>query len=142
MPNTNFEFALEFTMNILIKDESATGKILNEIMIAVENELTTVKEIIEARVYAEVEAYNQKLPEYFQGLVQPADTERTLNGYKLNAPRKIDPEKQVYVALDAFQKNGYFILIDDQQAETLEQEVLVGANTSVSFVQLTPLVGG
>jgi len=128
--------------NILIKDESATGKILNEVMIAVENELTTVKEIIEARVYAEVEAYNQKLPEYFKGLVQPSDAERTLNGYKLNAPRKIDPEKQVYVALDAFQKNGYFILIDDQQAETLEQEILVGADTSVSFVQLTPLVGG
>jgi len=128
--------------NILIKDESATGKILNEIMIAVENELTTVKEIIEARVHAEVEAYNQKLPEYFNGLVQPSDTERTLNGYKLNAPRKIDPEKQVYVALDAFQKNGYFILIDDQQAETLEQEILLGADTSVSFVQLTPLVGG
>ena len=128
--------------NILIKDESATGKILNEIMIAVENELTTVKEIIEARVHAEVEAYNQKLPEYFKGLVQPSDAERTLNGYKLRTPRKIDPEKQVYIALDAFQKNGYFILIDDQQAETLEQEILVGADTSVSFVQLTPLVGG
>ncbi len=128
--------------NILIKDESATGKILNEIMIAIENELTTVKEIIEARVYAEVEAYNQKLPEYFNGLIQPSDTERTLNGFKLRTPRKIDPEKQAYVALDAFQKNGYFILIDDQQAETLEQEILVGADTSVSFVQLTPLVGG
>jgi len=128
--------------NILIKDESATGKILNEIMIAVENELTTVKEIIEARVYAEVEAYNRKLPEYFKGLVQPSDAERTLNGYKFNAPRKIDPEKQVYVALDAFQKNGYFILIDDQQAGRLEQEILVAKDTSVSFVQLTPLVGG
>jgi len=128
--------------NILIKDESATGKILNEIMIAVENELTTVKEIIEARVYAEVESYNQKLPEYFKGLVQPSDTERTINGFKLKTPRKIDPEKQAYIALNAFQKNGYFILIDDQQAETLEQEILVGADTSVSFVQLTPLVGG
>jgi len=132
--------------NILIKDESATGKILNEIMIAVENELTTVKEIIEARVYAEVKTYNQKLPEYFNGLVQPSDAERTLNGFKLRTPRKIDPEKQAYVALDAFldafQKNGYFILIDDQQAEILEQEILVGAGTSVSFVQLTPLVGG
>jgi len=128
--------------NILIKDESATGKILNEIMIAVENELTTVKEIIEARVYAEVKFYNQKLPEYFKGLVQPSDAERTLNGFKLKTPRKIDPEKQAYIALDAFQKNGYFILIDDQQAETLEQEVLAGADTSVSFVQLTPLVGG
>ncbi len=128
--------------NIIIKDESATGKILNEIMIAVENELTTVKEIIEARVFAEVEAYNKKLPEYFNGLVQPTNAERTLNGFKLNNRRAIDGEKQTYIALDAFVKNGYFVLVDNVQVETLEQEILVGDDTSVSFVQLTPLVGG
>jgi len=128
--------------NIRIKDESATGKILHEIMIAVENELTTVKEIIEARVFAEVEAYNKKLPEYFNGLVQPSDAEHTLNGFKLNSRRAIDAEKQAYIALDAFVKNGYFVLVDDVQVETLEQEILVGDDTSVSFVTLTPLVGG
>ncbi len=128
--------------NILIKDETATGQILNEIMIAVENELTTVKEIIEARVYAEVKLYNEKLPEYYNGLIQPTDAERTLNGYKLRSNRKIDAEKQAYIALDAFVKNGYFVLIDNIQAETLEQEILVGDDTSVSFVKLTPLVGG
>ncbi|WP_291787790.1 hypothetical protein [Maribacter sp.] len=46
------------------------------------------------------------------------------------------------VALDAFQKNGYFILIDNKQAEDLEQEVLVSKTTEIAFVKLTQLVGG
>ena len=129
-------------MNVIIKDETFTGDILNEIEIAVEKELVTVSDIISARVYAEVERYNNKSQEYFKGLIQPTDTEKTLNGFKMKKKRKIDPEKQVYVALDAFQKNGYFVLIDNQQAESLEQEVLLTADTTVSFIKLTPLVGG
>jgi hypothetical protein len=41
-----------------------------------------------------------------------------------------------------FLKNGYFVLIDNIQAETLEQEILLTNKTTVSFVKLTPLVGG
>ncbi len=125
-----------------IKDETIGGDILREIEIAVQNELTTVRDIIMARVEAEVATYNAKQTDYFQGLVQPGDTERTLNGYKFKRARQIDAEKQCYIALDAFTQNGYFLLIDDVQAETLDQEVLLGKDTSVSFIQLTPLVGG
>lgn len=127
---------------LTIHDETATGKILNQLLLEVQNEITTVREIIKARVYQEVEAYNERLPEYFNGLIQPTDTERELNGYKLKTRRTIDPEKQYYVALDAFQKNGYFVLVDNQQAEALDQEILVTDHTTVSFVKLTPLVGG
>ncbi|EDP97205.1 hypothetical protein U8527_02620 [Kordia algicida OT-1] len=129
-------------MTITIKDESLTGDILNQIQIAVENEIVTVKDIITARVSAEVKAYNKKLPEYFKGLIRPTASEKTLNGYKLKKRKKIDIEQQTFIAFDAFQKNGYLVLIDDQQAESLEQEVLVAKTTTVSFVKLTPLVGG
>ncbi len=129
-------------MTITIRDESATGKILNEILIQVANESVLVEDIICARVNAEVDNYNNKLPEYFKGLVQPTDAENTLNGYKLRKRTKVDAEKQVYIALDAFQKNGYFVLIDDIQAESLDQEVVLQKDTTVSFVKLTPLVGG
>jgi len=129
-------------MKLIIKDESFTGDILNKIEIDVAQELMTVRDIISARVATEVEQYNQKSSEYFQGLVQPSNTEKTLNGYKFKNKRTIDVEKQVYVALDAFQKNGYFVLIDNSQAESLDQEVLLTNDTNVSFLQLTPLVGG
>ena len=90
----------------------------------------------------EVETYNQKLPQYFNGLVEPTEAEKTINGYKLNTRRAIDGEKQVYTALHAFQKNTFFVLIDDVQAESLEQEIELSGNPLVSFIKLTPLVGG
>jgi len=54
----------------------------------------------------------------------------------------IDAEKQTYVALDAFQKNGFFMLVNDYQVGDLHEEILVDEHTKVSFVRLTPLVGG
>ena len=129
-------------MILTLKDATFTGDILNRIQISVENERTTVKDLISARVEAEVEEYNEKSPEYFRGLVQPTEAEETLNGFKFKKRKVIDVEKQILIALDAFQKNGFFILIDDQQAESLEQEILVGPKTEVYFVKLTQLVGG
>lgn len=127
---------------LTIKDETSGGEIINEISVSLKSSTVTVREIIEARVEHEVKHYNEKLPQYFQGLVQPTNAEKTLNGYKMRERKKVDPEKQVYIALDAFQKNGYFVLVDDKQAESLEQEVIIKPQTVVSFVKLTPLVGG
>ena len=75
-------------------------------------------------------------------MVQPEETERVLNGFRMKKKRAIDPEKQYYVALDAFQKNGFFILVDDYQVDDLQEEILVDDTTKVSFVRLTPMVGG
>jgi 23S rRNA pseudoU1915 N3-methylase RlmH len=129
-------------MLITIKDETCAGKILNEIELEFQEQVVTVAEIISNRVQQEVKNYNKKLPAYFNGLVEPLDAEKTLNGYKLKNQKTIDAEKQVYVALDAFQRNGYFVLIDDVQSESLQQKVLLKEKTKISFIKLTPLVGG
>ncbi len=129
-------------LTVTINDSTGTGKITNSINLFFKHDLITVKELIEARVIKEVKDFNERQPEYFQGLVQPTRAEQTLNGYRLRERKKIDAEKQVYIALDAFQKNGYFVLIDDKQADSLEQEVLLTASSTINFVKLTPLVGG
>ena len=130
------------TITLTIADETAGGKVTNQVNITLENELTTVQDIIKARVYTEVTTYNTKMPEYYRGLIQPGETEQTLNGYKMKERRKVDAEQQYLTALDAFQKNGFFMLIDNIQAESLEQMVVINPNTSISFIKLTPLVGG
>ena len=129
-------------MELILKDETAAGNVLNEISIQIENERITVKDLITSRVKKEVKNYNQKVPEYYQGLVQPTASEQTLNGYKTKKGRQLDAEKQVYTALEAFQKNAYFILVDDRQCEELDEELLMSKETVVSFIKLTPLVGG
>lgn len=129
-------------MTITVRDEALSGEILNEIRLDVKSEHIRVKDIIAARVESEVNAYNAKLPDYFKGLIKPTEAEETLNGYKLKERKPIDVEQQVFVAYDAFQKNGYFVLVDDQQVDDLEQEVRVSPETGISFVKLTPLIGG
>ncbi len=129
-------------MNILIKDEQLNGTITNQFELEIENLTISTQELIEKRVKYEVETYNKKLPIYYSGLVEPTNAERTLNGFKLKPKQIIDVEKQVYIALDAFQKNGFFILVDDQQLEELDQIVKLHNQSKISFVKLTPLVGG
>jgi hypothetical protein len=130
------------SLTITISDTTGVGKVINTIDVLFQQESVRVRDIIEARVLKEVADYNNKTPEYFNGLVQPTHAEKTLNGYRMKDRRKIDPEKQVYIALDAFQKNGYFILVDNKQVETLEQQLQVSSSTNIRFVKLTPLVGG
>lgn len=129
-------------MLVKIKDATLSGKSTNEMEIHFQSNEVSVKEIIEGRVTHEVNLYNQQTEEMFNGLVQPSVAERTVNGYQMKKRKTIDVEQQVYVALDAFQKNGFFLLIDDQQVDQLEQKILLKANTEISFIKLTPLVGG
>lgn len=129
-------------MKILINDEQLNGKITNQFEIEVTEAKISTEDLIKTRVAFEVEAYNEKLPEYFSGLIAPTDAERTLNGLKLKKRQVIDVEKQIFIALDAFQKNGFFILVDNQQLEQLDQQVDLRSDSTISFVKLTPLVGG
>jgi hypothetical protein len=46
------------------------------------------------------------------------------------------------VATNAFEQNGFLILINNQQAENLDEPIVIGPDTQVSFVTLVPLVGG
>jgi hypothetical protein len=127
---------------LTIHDETSSGQKTNTFTLDCLTERMTVRELLRARIYQEVQDYNQKQPEYFRGLVEPTNAERVLNGYKLKAKRKIDWQEQFNRALAAFERNGFFVLVGDKQAESLDQEFEVKVDTEVSFVKLVPLVGG
>src|SRR4029078_12591045 len=127
---------------LTIHDETTSGQKTNTFTLECLTERMTVRELIRARIYQEVHDYNLKKPEYFRGLVQPTEAERVLNGYKLRAKRKVDWQEQYQRALEAFERNGFFVLVGDKQADGLDQEFDVKVDTEVSFVKLVPLVGG
>ena len=106
------------------------------------SERITLRELIRTRVYQEVRDYNLHQPEYFHGLVQPSDAERSLNGFKMRKRRRIDPERQFELARRAFYSNGFILLIDDRQVDELEEEIEIRPDTTVTFLKLVPLVGG
>ena len=132
-------------MTLTIRDETASGSLTNELTLDLLDETITVRELIRSRVYQEVQDYNLRQRQgdaTYHGLVTPAGAERALNGVRLRTAREIDWKQQFDKACEAFTRNGFFILIDDRQAESLDQTITLRHDTKVSFVKLVPLVGG
>jgi hypothetical protein len=135
------------SVTLTIRDETASGKVYSETPLVFPTERISVRDLIRERVYQEVQDFNRNQEQQvFRGLVQPTETERVLNGqrpeFRLKAHRAIDWKEQYEKALAAFDANGFFILIDNGQAESLDQEFDIRPSTAVSFVRLTMLVGG
>jgi hypothetical protein len=130
------------TTTLTVHDETTSGDKTHSFTLECLTEKLTVRELIRARIYQEVQDYNQRQPEYFRGLIQPTEAERVLNGYKLRAKRQINWQEQYERALEAFGRNGFFVLVANRQAESLDEEFEVKVDSEVSFVRLVPLVGG
>lgn len=106
------------------------------------SERVTVRELIESRVRQEVEAINRDPSRELHALVLPTDAERTLNGFRLRQPHRLDAEVQCALALEAFEQNRFFLLVDNRQLERLEDVIVLQTDTEVGFFKLVPLVGG
>ena len=129
---------------LLIRDEttSSLGKAEHTFTVHVSGEKISIRELIRQRVTQEVEQFNNRQPAVFRMLVQPSEAERTLNGFKFHKPRVVDPTAQYEKAIEAFEGNGFIVLVDDFQIQELDDEIALHPDTSVTFLKLVPLVGG
>jgi hypothetical protein len=130
------------SLSVTLRDRTAFGKETGSRVLENLSETVTLRELIRRRVTEEVEEFNRNRPEFFRGLVQPTDAETTLNGYRLRKPDPIDPARQVEIALQAFEANGFFVLVGDRQVGRLDEPLQLKPDTDVAFVKLVPLVGG
>ena len=127
---------------LTISDQTTAGETTNACVLDLLTERITIRELIRSRVYQEVQDYNLKQGQVFNGLVQPDETEKTLTGWKLKKPRQLDWKRQLDRALEAFEGNQILILVNDRQAESLDEEIVLEPQTTVTFLRLMPLVGG
>lgn len=130
----------------MVRDETTSGEVLQQLALQLEAERVTVRELIVSRVEAEVRTHNARATaEPFRGLVQP-EGERTGVGKspkkKPKKRRRVDAARQVEIALGAFERGRVLVLVDDRQVTKLDQEVTLRPGSAVSFLKLTPLVGG
>ncbi|PCJ54623.1 MAG: hypothetical protein COA79_21820 [Planctomycetota bacterium] len=130
------------TTTITIHDETTSGEKKEAITLEFTSSLITVDEIIKKRIYQEVTEHNAKGNSIFRGLVQPNKAEIMLNGKKQEKKKKIDWEVQYKAAIESFKTNGIILLINNKQADSLEQEFEIKLDTEISFLKLVPLVGG
>lgn len=103
----------------------------------------SLREIIRARVTAEVERHNsERRPRPFVGLVQPPAQERQLNPHRAELPRPLDAERQIEVALEAVRKRRVIILFNGEQVTDIDAPLIVTPVSEARFLRLVPLVGG
>ncbi len=124
-----------------IRDENGLGEVYHELTLSFSTIEVSVREIIAERVREEVVLYNRRTADYQRhALVKPTELEARLNPEKKR--HQVDVEKQIDIALKAFLGNGFFVLVDNIQVEELDQLISIKPDTTVSFIKLTPLVGG
>jgi hypothetical protein len=133
---------LRLNNSVTITDASVSGQRLQSFTLETLAEQMTAREIIRARIYQEVRDYHQAQGTVFRGFVEPAGAAGAPDGSKAPPGRRIDWEEQYRRACEAFEQNGFFLLVGDRQADSLEERFEVGVETDVQFVKLMPLVGG
>jgi hypothetical protein len=128
---------------IIIKDETLFGVVTQEQRLSIQKKTLTLRDIIVARVEEEVRKHNTKVSDRYQFLIDLSPAEMRLNlGNKLRHKKSIDPKIPVAKAIEAFKANAFFVLVGNQQVETLEELIPAEQQLEVSFVKLTPLIGG
>ncbi len=130
------------SVTIQIWDEAVPGSRSRAQSVTVPQANITARELIRTRVREEVERHNQSMPEVFCGLVQPEESERILNGFRMKAQRPLDWEVQFAKACSSFERNGFLLIVDGRQAAELDERIELRADSEVQFVKLVPLVGG
>lgn len=131
-------------ISVTIKDQSGAGKVGATITLDGIDSRVTVRDLIRTRVREEVARYNAKpaSTDIFHGLVMPDGAEMTSRGFRMPKKRRIDWEQQADKALEAFQKNGFFVLVDDRQVTDPDEVLELAPDTDIRFIRLVQLVGG
>jgi hypothetical protein len=127
-------------------------------------ERMTARDLIRCRIEADVALHNAVERARLDGtiavreanrdtrntwLVTPGAVERALNGPRACGPgvkgkrtTLIESEPLIAVALEAFARNGFFMMFDGRQIVDLDEVLTVEQDSAVTFLRLVPLVGG
>jgi hypothetical protein len=125
---------------ITVHDRSLDGTSLQELTLDFLTERITVRELIRSHVYQTVTEANAGRIGHWIGLDRSAlKTAVERDG---NKPKPIDWQPQFDRAQSAFKTGTLLILVDGRQVETLDEEIEVRVDSEVSFLRLTPLIGG
>ena len=86
-------------------------------------------------------------------LVTPGAVERALNGERggygggpgsrlAGGPDLVESEPLVKLALEAFARNGFFMIVDGRQVTDLDEVLTIEDDSAAVFLRLVQLVGG
>lgn len=131
-------------ISVTITDQSGAGKVAATITLDGVDSRITLRDLIRTRVREEVARYNVRSAstDVFQGLVMPDGAMPAPGGFRMPQPRHVDWEQQADKALEAFGRNGFFVLVAGRQVTDPGETLDLTPDTDIRFLRLVQLVGG
>lgn len=127
--------------SVLVEDKVAGKQASQKYQLQLPREQLTVRELINVYVQDQVDRFNSTPID--RSSRHQSDEERILNPSRpTQHTQRRDCEAECERALAAFGANNFFLLIDGNQVNDLDEVITIKPNTSVSFLRLVPLVGG
>ncbi|MBB4372475.1 hypothetical protein GGD63_005283 [Bradyrhizobium sp. cir1] len=137
---------------MLLTDEIG-GKIYSVGEMRSHKPVISVRELIAARVDLELEAHRDREADVrSRAMPDVSSRELELNGadkalrpsifHACRVGEAVARDRLIEAAEQGFLRNRFFILLDDRQAEHLDDELELDKTGKVTFLQLTPLQGG
>ena len=111
------------------------------------DEIILLKDLITSIVREEVKSFNQKNhPNRLSPVLFLQNIEDGLASGKIGLPNAKIPEvgfeKAVKDAISAFSSGYYYVFVDGDRINSLEDGIFLGEHSKITFIRLTPLVGG
>jgi hypothetical protein len=100
----------------------------------------SVRDIIRARINAEVAAYNQDPGTIYVGMVQPEDAIRHSDGFRMRTPRPLDAEQLLTAVEEAVGAGVVSFIIGDRTVDDLDVVIDLGTTASITTVMRRPIV--
>ena len=125
-----------------IIDVSGAGRVGTTTLLEGISNRITLRDLVLTRVREEVARFNAAPQPIFRGLVMPEEGVPAAEGFRMPKQRPLDWERQADRAIEAFGRNGFFVLVDDRQVTELDEELDLTADSDIRFVRLVQLVGG
>ena len=126
--------------SVRIRDESRAGHPLGGAELSGLPRRASLRQLLHSRIHGEVEAYNDDPGRVFRGFVQPADSVRHSDGFRLREPRPLEAEVMVAAAEAAVARGLVTFRIGDTVTQDLEMLVDVSEVDEVVALFERPVV--
>lgn len=123
-----------------MRDVSRSGHALGGARIADLPARVTLGELLRKRIDVEVAAYNADPGPTFSGLVQPEDSVRHTDGYRMEAPRSLDAGQLVAAAEEAVTAGMLSFRVGGETVTELRHEIDVEEHDEVVAVLERPVI--
>ena len=137
------------SLDVFIKLKSAGKRrpVLDDTPYTLPDTVGTLRQLIEATVRQEVEAYNNKgtdnalVPFLTQAEIEDASTVGKVGFGRLYSDKKADPDKAAEVALLGFEDGLFRVIVKESEVVELDAPLAVSEGDVITFIRLAFLAG-